>query len=87
VHCIPQVLQRHDIRDKYHLKGEGAMDCLKAWCCACCDLVQQDKEAAYHVLNNPAGVVSQQPEKQAETMAYGAQPDNSAGYTAPPTQV
>jgi len=92
VPCIPQMLQRHDIRSRYHLQGEGVMDCLKAWCCACCDLVQQDKEATYHLLNNTPMVTSQ-PEK-AGGMSYGApqegaysqqpMPAQQGGYTQQP---
>lgn len=31
-------MQRHDLKEKYNLDGDCATDCLKAWCCGCCDL-------------------------------------------------
>ncbi|KAI0391360.1 PLAC8 family-domain-containing protein [Xylariaceae sp. FL0594] len=40
-------LQRHDLREKHHLQGSCLVDLATACCCGCCDLVQQDKEAAY----------------------------------------
>jgi len=71
-HWLPQILQRHEIRTRNNLDGEIVTDCLRAWCCSCCDLVQQDKEAAYHALAQSEMVVNQQPTKQADNMAYPA---------------
>lgn len=31
-------MQRRDIQERNNLDGDCATDCLKAWCCACCDL-------------------------------------------------
>jgi hypothetical protein len=31
-------MQRHDLKEKYNLDGDCVTDCLKAWCCGCCDL-------------------------------------------------
>jgi len=47
LHWIPQVMQRSDIRSKYNLEGSMLTDCLRACCCGCCDLIQQEKEAAF----------------------------------------
>ncbi|KAH8805789.1 PLAC8 family-domain-containing protein [Xylogone sp. PMI_703] len=46
---LPMVLQRHDINERFNLEGDFPVDCLKAWCCGCCELIQQDKEAEYHL--------------------------------------
>jgi len=62
-HLCLQTLQRHDVRTKYHLQGDCAMDLLRACCCPCCDLIQQEKEAAYHALSN---VEMEQPAVQAD---------------------
>jgi len=51
LHIIPQLLQKHDIKEKFNLDGDFATDCLKSWCCACCDIIQQDKEAEYQLAN------------------------------------
>jgi len=61
LHWAPQLLQRHDIKEKYNLGGDFAVDCLKIWCCSCCDLIQQDKEAVYHLANGGADALAQQP--------------------------
>jgi len=45
LHCVPMMLQRADIRKKYNLQGDCVTDFLTSWCCACCSLIQQDKEA------------------------------------------
>jgi len=65
-HLCLQVLQRHDVRTKNHLEGDCVTDCLRAWCCPCCDLVQQDKEAAYHALGSERVVTAQQPAMKQE---------------------
>jgi len=44
---LPLALQRADIRTKYNLEGDGKTDLLWGCCCGLCNLVQQDKEAAY----------------------------------------
>lgn len=67
-HWLPLLLQRHDIKTKYNLDGDFATDCLKAWCCGCCDLIQQDKEAAYQALNNPTVMTEQPTTKEAMTL-------------------
>lgn len=52
------------------LEGDGCKDCLCACCCSPCDLVQQDKEAAYREGNT---TTHQQPPKM-DNMAYKPQP-------------
>lgn len=34
-------------REKYGLEGSCMEDLLRAWCCGCCSLIQQDKEAEH----------------------------------------
>jgi len=60
-HIFLQMMQRHDIRSRHNLQGDCAGDCLRGWCCPWCDLVQQDKEAEYQLLNNTNPVVADQP--------------------------
>ena len=45
LHCIPTLFQRADLRKKYNLQGDIVTDMLTSCCCACCSLIQQDKEA------------------------------------------
>jgi hypothetical protein len=33
------------MRDEFGIKGNTCADCLGAWCCMCCGLVQEEKEA------------------------------------------
>ncbi|KAF3769742.1 hypothetical protein M406DRAFT_320048 [Cryphonectria parasitica EP155] len=47
VHWIPIMMQRSEVRDKYNLDGNSVEDLCSACCCPLCDLVQQEKEAAY----------------------------------------
>ncbi|QDS71190.1 hypothetical protein FKW77_010234 [Venturia effusa] len=71
-HWIVQMMGRAEIREKYHLKGNGCTDCLCACCCGPCDLVQQEKEIMNRAATN---LISTQPNKlEAENqMAYPPQ--------------
>ncbi|KAF2023513.1 hypothetical protein EK21DRAFT_80733 [Setomelanomma holmii] len=46
------MMNRGDMRAKYHLKGNRCTDCLCACCCTPCDVAQQDKESAYREEQN-----------------------------------
>jgi len=59
------VLQRHEVKTRYGLTGDFPIDCLRACCCGCCDLIQQDKEVEYQTLLNPA-LTTTQPTVQQE---------------------
>lgn len=49
-------MQRADIRDRYHLRGNCATDIATACCCVLCDLVQQEKESEHREpLVSPGG--------------------------------
>ncbi|KAF2008146.1 PLAC8-domain-containing protein [Amniculicola lignicola CBS 123094] len=65
---ILPMIQRGDMRARYHLQGNGCKDCLCACCCSPCDLTQQDKESQYH--EERARLVNQQPGKNGG-MVYG----------------
>ncbi|KAI0053149.1 PLAC8-domain-containing protein [Auriscalpium vulgare] len=41
---ILQMLVRRDVRDRYRIRGNGCTDCLAAYCCQCCELVQESRE-------------------------------------------
>jgi hypothetical protein len=60
-------MQRADLRAKYNLQGDCITDIAAACCCGLCDLVQQEKEATYHGLNQEA---SKQPYQAAGDMTY-----------------
>ncbi|UKZ65060.1 uncharacterized protein TrAtP1_006262 [Trichoderma atroviride] len=68
LHCILASMQRQSIRGKYNLEGTCLEDMAKSYCCACCNLIQLDKESAHReaLLNN---VNSEQYQKN-EGMAY-----------------
>lgn len=62
------------MREKYHLEGSCVEDLLKAWCCGCCTLIQQDKEAEYReTLLRQAQNESKQQYQATGGMAYPAQ--------------
>ncbi|KAK0709349.1 PLAC8 family-domain-containing protein [Lasiosphaeria miniovina] len=73
-HWIPMAMQRADIRAKYNLQGNCLTDIATACCCALCDLVQVDKEAAFRASEVPAGPqgVQQQYVAPAAGMEYPA---------------
>lgn len=73
-------MQRADIRDKYHLRGNCATDIATACCCVLCDLVQQEKESEHREpLVGPPGGVQQGYQMQGD-MAY----PSPAAPAAPP---
>lgn len=59
------MINRGDIRAKYHLKGNGCTDCLCACCCTPCDMTQQDKEVTYR---EQKPLLAQQPGKEGPMM-------------------
>ncbi|ORY14045.1 PLAC8 family-domain-containing protein [Clohesyomyces aquaticus] len=72
---ILPMIQRGDMRAKYHLTGNGCKDCLCACCCAPCDLTQQDKESKFR--EEKRGLISQQPQKNG---AMNYQPQGPPQY-------
>jgi hypothetical protein len=65
------MLNRGDIRAKYHLQGNGCKDCMCACCCMPCDVTQQDKESKFREAQNRPVVM--QPGKEGG-MQYMQQP-------------
>jgi hypothetical protein len=68
---IMPMLNRGDMRAKYHLSGNGCTDCLCACCCTPCDVTQQDKESAFREEQNR--LLVQQP-GVVDGMEYKVQP-------------
>jgi len=70
-HIIPLLMQRAELRNRSEpkLAGDFVTDCLKAWCCGCCDIVQQDKEACVLVAKE-AQVITEAPVVKTEQMSY-----------------
>lgn len=58
------MLKRSEIRERYGIKGDGTGDCCAAYWCACCTLIQHDKEVIART--SPAAPVAQgyQPNKE-----------------------
>ncbi|KAF2267173.1 hypothetical protein CC78DRAFT_530976 [Lojkania enalia] len=69
--CILPMIQRGDMRAKYHLKGNGCKDCLCACCCQPCDMLQQEKESEHQEMERQR-LISHQPGKE-NPMQYGIQ--------------
>ncbi|KAF2239175.1 hypothetical protein EV356DRAFT_563295 [Viridothelium virens] len=44
---IPQLMQRADLRQKYNIQGDWMSDLFCAFCCNCCDMIQQEKESIF----------------------------------------
>ncbi|KAG8166138.1 hypothetical protein KVR01_004690 [Diaporthe batatas] len=86
LHWIPMSMQRADLRDKYHLRGNCATDMATACCCVLCDLVQQEKESEHREpLVNPARGVQQGYQTQG-AMAYPAPAAHPPASSAPVQQ-
>ncbi|KAK5993088.1 Protein PLANT CADMIUM RESISTANCE 4 [Cladobotryum mycophilum] len=47
LHWVLSALQRSEVRDKYHLEGSCLGDLARSCCCACCNLIQLDKESEH----------------------------------------
>lgn len=77
-------MQRADIRDKYHLRGNCATDIATACCCVLCDLVQQEKESEHRepLVGGPPGGVQQGYQMQGD-MAYPSSPAAVPAAAAP----
>lgn len=72
--CLPLTLltmQRADVRKKFDLQGSCLSDAAINCCCACCSLVQQDKEADYW--EKQGGGKGEGQYKVDEVMSYGPQ--------------
>lgn len=76
VSFILTTLQRSRIRENYRLEGSVANDCMKAYCCSCCTLIQDDREVALRederrrFAGPGSGVVGGDGYRRQPTMAY-----------------
>ncbi|KAN0070285.1 PLAC8 family domain containing protein [Elaphomyces granulatus] len=56
--CIPWVVQtmkRVEIRERYGIEGSAVTDCVGAFCCGCCSLVQMSKEVKMRTSGSAEG--------------------------------
>ncbi|KFY70326.1 hypothetical protein V499_09262 [Pseudogymnoascus sp. VKM F-103] len=65
------VLQRRTIMDRFGLTGDFPVNCLRGCFCGCCDLIQQEKEVEYRLLQQ--GGVTEQPTANHEMKVPGGQ--------------
>jgi hypothetical protein len=49
------MMKQGEIRNQYHIQGDGCTDCLLSWCCHCCSLIRMEKEVISR--QQQAGVV------------------------------
>lgn len=67
-HWILQAMQLADIRDKHNLQGNCITDLAKSFCCACCSIVQAEKESAEREAEGRAQVMEQYGNKETMVM-------------------
>ncbi|KAF8425200.1 PLAC8 family-domain-containing protein [Tirmania nivea] len=69
-------LQRTRIRENYRLEGTVCGDCMRAYCCSCCTLIQDEREVMERederrrFAGPGSGVVGQEGYKRSEGMTY-----------------
>ena len=80
-----QMFQRGEIRERLRLNGNGCSDCLVSWCCACCALVQEEREVQDFQQGKGvyATVAPQQPSMQ-PGMSYSTPPFIMQQQATPP---
>ena len=49
------MMARADIRERFNLEGDPLTDCLSAYCCPCCGLMQAEKEVEARTQGLQAG--------------------------------
>jgi hypothetical protein len=42
------------MRARYGIEGSGSDDCMAAWCCHCCALIQEEKESLLRTVGTEA---------------------------------
>jgi hypothetical protein len=68
---ILSMVKRGDMRQHYNLDGSGLGDCMRAYCCQCCSLIQEEKEALLRNAEMGLGTTVQHAPGQAPNMQYG----------------
>ena len=72
------MIQRARVRDHYQLQGSVGGDCIKAYCCVSCTLVQDDREVKHRedekrrFAGPGSGVVGDSGYRRQPTMTYPA---------------
>ncbi|KAI9786558.1 MAG: hypothetical protein M1816_007882 [Peltula sp. TS41687] len=64
-----QMMKRDEFRQRFNLEGSAVGDCCGAYCCPCCGLVQEEKEAIAR-LGRAGNTVPQQGYQKNDTMGY-----------------
>jgi hypothetical protein len=59
------------MRQHYNLDGSGLGDCFRAYCCQCCSLIQEEKEALLRNAEMGMSTTVQHAPDQAPGMQYG----------------
>lgn len=62
-------MQRMEIREKYNLEGSCLKDLALSFCCHCCSMIQDDKEAEHREQLLRSSGVQQQYQANTEKMA------------------
>lgn len=57
---VLQTIKRGEMRERYGIEGSCCGDCMRSWCCPCCGLVQEEKEAQRRTVPEAQGY--QQPQ-------------------------
>ena len=71
-----QMIKREEFRGRFNLEGSTAGDCCGAYCCGCCSLIQEEKEALLRTGGDNASGV-QQPQQGYQ------RPEAMGGYIPP----
>ena len=51
------MIKRGEIRERFGIKGDGMGDCCSAYWCACCAVIQQEKEVQARLAPGSAPVM------------------------------
>ncbi|KAL2006738.1 hypothetical protein VTN00DRAFT_9406 [Thermoascus crustaceus] len=52
---VLQTIKRGEMRERYGIEGSCCGDCMRSWCCPCCGLVQEEKEAQRRIVQEAPG--------------------------------
>ncbi|KAI9848789.1 MAG: hypothetical protein M1838_000370 [Thelocarpon superellum] len=75
LHWVFMIIKRGEMRQKFNLDGSTGGDIVRALCCACCELVQEEKESLLLTAELTGGAAAPQGyQKETTGMQYPAQP-------------
>ncbi|KUJ23885.1 PLAC8-domain-containing protein [Mollisia scopiformis] len=63
-------MARTELRNKFGINGGGCGDCMTAWCCTCCSIIQNEKEVIGRQSGAAAGGYVQQAGMVAQPQQY-----------------